>query len=294
MTNEVDPSLATPQINNLNNEIWKDVAGYEGYYQISNMGRVKSLDRMVNSARSSTGFRLSKGRILKTYFARCGKCRKHSNTENAYELIHLYKGVNEKAFTIHRLVAEAFIPNPKNLPQINHKDENKANNRASNLEWCDSLYNANYGTRNERVSANRNDKTPVNQFSIDGEFIAQYESLAMASKSTNVRISLISAVCRGLQSSSAGFVWKFADGVKIRERRYKAPNNRKVLQLTPDDEVVAIYDTLSDASVATGAKVCGISQVIHGKHILHHGYKWRFSTDFRSSEELKDCQLCSD
>ena len=116
----------------------------------------------------------------------------------------------------------------------------------------------------------------------------------MAAKSTSVRISLISAVCRGLQPSAAGFIWKFADGIKIRERRYKAPDNRKVIQLTPDDEIVAVYDTISDAAVATGAKVSGISQVIHGRHILHHGYKWMFSTNFHDSDELKEFQSCSD
>lgn len=294
MTDKGSHNCANTQIENLDGEVWKDVVGYEGYYQVSNMGRVKSLDRMVNSTRSSTGFRLSKGRILKTYFAKYGKCRKNRDTAKPYELVHLYNGVQERAFSIHRLVALAFIPNPQNLPQINHKDENPANNRVENLEWCDGIYNANYGTRNERVSANRKDKTPVNQFSINGEFIAQYESLSMAAKSTNVRISLISAVCRGLQPSAAGFIWKFADGVKIRERRYKAPNNRKVIQLTPDDEIVAIYDTLSDAAVATGAKMCGISQVIHGKHTLHHGYKWMFSTDFRDGDGLKEFQPCSD
>lgn len=293
MTDKDSHNCVNTQMENLDGEVWKDIAGYEGSYQVSNMGRVKSLDRMVNSARSSTGLRLSKGRVLKTYFARYGKCRKNRNTDRAYELVHLYNGVYDKAFSIHRLVAKAFIPNPNNLPQVNHKDENPANNRASNLEWCDSSYNANYGTRNKRVSTNRKDKTPVNQFSVNGEFIAQYESLTMAAKSTNVRISLISAVCRGLQSSAAGFVWKFADSAKFRERRYKAPNNRKVVQLTPDNEVVAIYDTLSDASVATGARMCGISQVIHGKHTLHHGYKWMFSTDF-DGDELKEFQLCSD
>lgn len=288
MTCKDSHNCVNTQLENLNGEVWKDITGYEGCYQISNMGRVKSLDRMVNSARSSTGLRLSKGRILKTYYAKYGKCRKNRNIENAYELIHLYKGVHEKAYSIHRLVAEAFIPNPNNLPQVNHKDENPANNRASNLEWCDSVYNANYGTRNERVSAHRQDKTPVNQFSLNGEFIAHYESLTMAAKSTNVEIRLISATCRGLQPYAAGFVWKFADDTKLRERRYKAPNNRKVVQLTPDNQVVAIYDTLSDAALATGAKTCGISQVIHGKHILHHGYKWMFS------DALKGYQVCSD
>ena len=116
-------------------EIWRDIKGYEGIYQISNKGRVKSLNYR----------RTGKEKILKP-----GK------TKPGYLCISLYKkGEKCKCFSIHRLVAQAFLPNPDNLPIVNHKDENKLNNNVENLEWCNSEYNLNYGNRNERVNIAR-------------------------------------------------------------------------------------------------------------------------------------------
>lgn len=113
-------------------EIWKDVKGYEGKYQISNLGRVKSL----NYARRK------QVRIL----------RPGIQKKTGYISVSLLKEGKQKTKTIHRLVAEAFIPNPKNLKQINHKDENKQNNCVNNLEWCSAKYNSNYGHRNAIIS----------------------------------------------------------------------------------------------------------------------------------------------
>lgn len=111
-------------------EIWKDITGYEGLYQVSNLGRVKSTQY----------FHGTNERILKPI-----------STHNGYFRVHLRKDGKLKTFKIHRLVAEAFIPNPDNLPQINHKDEDKTNNRVDNLEWCSARYNCNYGGRNELI-----------------------------------------------------------------------------------------------------------------------------------------------
>lgn len=109
-------------------EEWKEIEGYEGLYEVSNLGRVKSL-------------KYGKERILKAGKDGCG-----------YMLVNLCKEGKMKMFRIHRLVAAAFIPNPQNLPEINHIDENKENNCSDNLEWCDRKYNINHGTRNERIS----------------------------------------------------------------------------------------------------------------------------------------------
>ena len=105
-------------------EIWKDIKGYEGLYWISNLGRVKN----------------KHGKILKPRLS-----------SNGYYNICLYKNSKAKCYTVHRLVAEAFINNPDNLPEINHKDENITNNHFSNLEWCDHVYNSNYGTKTKRM-----------------------------------------------------------------------------------------------------------------------------------------------
>ena len=114
-----------------NEEIWKDIIGYEGLYQVSSLGRVRSLDRFY--------YRLHKGKVL-------------SPTKDRYGYLTVTLNCNGKSKTIkiHRLVAQAFIENPDNLPQVNHKDEVKSNNCVDNLEWCSAKYNNNFGTRQER------------------------------------------------------------------------------------------------------------------------------------------------
>lgn len=116
-------------------EVWKDVAGYEGLYQVSNLGRVASLERIT-----------SKG-VHVPY-----KLLSQSNDKDGYKKVGLYKDGKVEVGRVHRLVATAFIPNPYNYPVINHKDENKQNNVVDNLEWCTVKYNANYGTAIQRRS----------------------------------------------------------------------------------------------------------------------------------------------
>lgn len=119
-------------------EIWKPVVGYEGLYEVSSYGRVRSLDRYDRMNR------FCEGRILKLCANRLG-----------YLKAGLCSNDKKKQYLVHRLVAEAFIPNPNNLPIINHKDENPSNNNVDNLEWCTAKYNSNYGTRNDRIRATR-------------------------------------------------------------------------------------------------------------------------------------------
>lgn len=120
-------------------EIWKDIPGYEGLYQVSNLGRVKSFDRYVEYD-NGRGIHYHKGRFIKP-----------SISPGGYRIIGLYKEKVRRSAKVSRLVAEAFIPNPDNLPIVNHKDENKTNDTVENLEWCDIKYNTNYGTGIERM-----------------------------------------------------------------------------------------------------------------------------------------------
>lgn len=118
-------------------EVWKPVVGYEGYYEVSNMGKVRSLDRDIYC--KAGGHYIKKGRILK------------QGNSRGYKIVKL---IGKSQFTykfVHKAVAEAFIPNPDNYPEVNHKDETRDNNRVGNLEWCTKKYNMNYGTRNERA-----------------------------------------------------------------------------------------------------------------------------------------------
>lgn len=132
------------EILNYFREEWRDIKGYEGLYQASNYGRVRSMDRTCKFIKSRT--QIKKGRILK-----------HGVLKNGYCFVILVKKTSKKLLYIHRLVAEAFIPNPKNLPEVNHKDENKANNAASNLEWCSHRHNINcyWNCRNRKKSGKR-------------------------------------------------------------------------------------------------------------------------------------------
>lgn len=117
------------------NETWKDIKGYESAYQISNYGRVRSLDRT-----DALG-RFKKGQILSI-----------GDNGYGYKTVSLYKDSKQKTMYVHRLVAQAFIDNPDNLPQVNHKDENTNNNNVDNLEWCTNEYNSNYGNHKKHLS----------------------------------------------------------------------------------------------------------------------------------------------
>ena len=119
-------------------EIWRPIVGYEGLYEVSNTGRVRSLDRYVKCDYEK--YRLHKGKVLSP-----GK------DKDGYLSVVLSCNGKHKKIAVHRLVAQAFIPNPDDLPIINHKDEDKTNNRVDNLEWCTVKYNMNYGTRNIRI-----------------------------------------------------------------------------------------------------------------------------------------------
>ena len=122
----------------MNEEIWRPIEGYEGLYEVSNTGRVKSLNRYVKGKGES--YSLQKGRVLSP-----GK------DKNGYLFVILTCNGKRKMFLVHRLIAQTFILNPDNLPQVNHKDEDKSNNRVENLEWCTAKYNNNYGTRKDKV-----------------------------------------------------------------------------------------------------------------------------------------------
>lgn len=119
-------------------EIWKAVKGYEGLYEVSNLGNVRSLDRPF---KNKQGIAISKGRILTPFY----------EEKKGYYQVRLAKNGKNKTYRIHRLVALAFLENPLDYTDVNHKDEDKTNNNVDNLEWCTRKYNNNYGTKPERI-----------------------------------------------------------------------------------------------------------------------------------------------
>lgn len=181
------------------NEIWRDVVGYEDTHQVSNLGRVRVKERVINT---STGKRKYKSKLLRI------------QTSRGYKFVTLVVKNNRKTAYIHRLVAEAFIPNPENLPEVNHKDENKLNNCVDNLEWCTVAYNNTYGTRLERVSKTRS--KPIIQYSLDDKFIRIWDSTKEAAKFIGCCRENINRCLVGATKTAFGFKWKYNDGIQIK------------------------------------------------------------------------------
>lgn len=174
-------------------EIWKDIPNYEGFYQVSNYGRVKSLSRIINH--KSTGKVISKEKILKPH------------THYGYKNVLLSKNNEKKYKKIHRLVAETFIPNPNNLPYINHKNENRSDNRVENLEWCDSKYNNNYGNRNKKIGVANSKK--VKQYDLKGNYIKTWSSIMQVERTLKIKNSNIVKNCKGRSNKAGGYIWKY-------------------------------------------------------------------------------------
>lgn len=157
-------------------EIWKDVVGYERYYEVSNFGNIRN---------KITGKKLTP-----------------SLKRNGYMAVDLRYG-EAHTISVHRIVANAFIDNPNNLPCVNHKNEIKTDNRSDNLEWCTQKYNANYG-----YGANARN-TPILQLDIEGRFVRMWSSIKDAAETLGIKYQGISRVCRGERKTSGGFKWEY-------------------------------------------------------------------------------------
>ena len=175
-------------MNNKTPEKWVSINGYDGLYSVSNHGRIAS-------------HHWGKYRIL----------QQHTNHRGYYK-VSLTKNGKLTTFSVHRLVAEHFLPNPYGLTEINHKDENKSNNIVNNLEWCSRSYNVNYGTRTsrQRLSTIKG----VVQFDKNGDVVAEYDSITQASKRIGASTSHIVGCCKRKYPSARGFIWRYSREVQ--------------------------------------------------------------------------------
>lgn len=165
-------------------ELWQPLTGYEGLYSVSNMGNI----------RNDSGWR--RGSILKPMPDKAGYCR-----------VNVYKGGKMTHKLVHRLVAEAFVPNPANKPEVNHKDGNKCNNAAENLEWVTPKENVGHSIANGL----RNNRKPVDMYTLDGEFIRTFESITAACEFCGALAHNISRCCAGKKGydTARGYKWKY-------------------------------------------------------------------------------------
>lgn len=164
-------------------EIWKDIEGYKGLYQVSNYGQVKSL-------------KFGKEKILK-------QCK----LKDGYLYVRLCQNGKGKTYKVHRLVVKCFLEAIEGKDIVNHKNEIKTDNRVENLEWVSSKENANYGTRNERISERH--KKPILQFTKDMVFVREFDSATIASTELNINLGHINSVCNFKRKTCGGYIWRY-------------------------------------------------------------------------------------
>ena len=190
-------------------ETWKDVIGYEKYYQVSDKGRVRGKERVVRH--SGTFKRVQKGKIIKL----------HTNGRDGYVYVGLHKHGKATTHKVHRLVAAAFIPNPENKPEVNHMDENKENNAAANLGWVTKLENEHWGTKIQRGAANR-DYAEISrkqakrtiQKDTCGNVVRVWDSLSQACKAMGYSAGNISMACNGKYTKPLyGSYWAYEQAI---------------------------------------------------------------------------------
>lgn len=223
-------------------EIWKDIIGYEGKYQVSNLGNVRSLNYLNQKG-----------------FVKILKQSKHNKNSAGiyYKMVTLCSNGKEQMKSVHRLVAEAFIENPENLPFINHKDENPSNNHISNLEWCTNKYNCNYGTKKERLSKK-----------LKGKFIGENNPM-YGKHHTEETKKEMSETRKGKK-----FTEEHKKKISEAQKGKKNHNSKKVRCI----ETGQIFDCISDANEYMGKsrKCMSICHCCKGRSKTAYGLHWEY------------------
>lgn len=244
-------------------EIWKDIEGYEGLYKVSNLGNVYSY--YIN-------------RNLKY------------GISDGYKFVILNKNGDRKFKLIHRLVAEAFIPNPNNLPIINHKNENRLDCHVDNLEWCDYIYNATYN--DAHVKRGEVLSVPVFGYNNKGELIYEYYGVREASRALGISNARIVACCNNQVPIYKNIAWsykkltieeslnRFIESKKRHNNSTKKKRDRlskKVNQYDLDGNFICSYPSAREAGRKLGFSPSLIASVCRGEHKQTHGYKFKYA-----------------
>ena len=238
-------------------EIFKDIKGYEGKYQISNLGNVYS-------------------------------CNKRDllipdTNKDGYFRYHLYKDGKCKKCLAHRLVAEAFIPNPDNLECVNHIDENKTNNCVDNLEWCTKLYNNIYGSRIENI--NKKLYKPVIGINITNGLIVKYNSIKEASEVLGIDKSSISACCKGKIKSIGGYTWFYEnpEDNKSNSKPKAKGSKRAIVGVNSENGSIVEFNSIIDATRALGINNGSISKCLNKKTKIAGLYYWYYADEYKNN-----------
>lgn len=225
---------------NNDKEIWAWIDGYEGQYMVSTHGRVCSVAR---KRRNHGKLQDVKQRI-----------KNPGDNGHGYKIVNLCSDGKCKMFYIHRLVAMTFIPNPQNLSQVNHKDEDKSNNRIDNLEWCNQKYNVNYGTvraRSRSTMLIKDKNRGIDMYDMDGNFIKTYQFSNEACKELGVSRRLLYATCNGITRSAKGHRFTF-EGEKLRPYHNGVKIKHIVHKVDLNGNIVAQYNSFHDADSLNG------------------------------------------
>ena len=271
-------------ISDLPNEVWLDIQSYEGVYQISCYGRIKSLPRTKRR-----GSFVYPAKIIKSYLGKAPR--------NNYYIVVLQKDGAKSTKRVCRLVASAFIDNTSNLPQVNHIDENTHNDTVWNLEWCTASYNCSYGKHPKKISKAAKERArtgkcfdgsaylgnmvaPVLQYDLDGNFIREFESVKEAREKYSSRVQ---DCLSGKTAQASGFQWKYKtdDTYPHKIDAYTKNVNQSLCCSRPikqlkDGVVVATYGSINEASAKTGFDYSGIKKCLNGTYKQTFGFTWEY------------------
>ena len=247
----------------MSEEIWKDVQGFEGRYQVSNLGRVRSLDRLIETEYPY----IRKGELLNPSM----------NSGRGYLRVSLSDGHrNYKHFEVHRLVAIHFVDGYKQGLVVNHINKVKTDNRAENLEWCTYQYNLKYS---DVVAWKRK---PVYQYDLDGNFIAKHKCCADVEKMMGTyQGAMVYVMYESKRGIWKGFRWSFEPRTKeywMQHNKKGSAKRRSVIQLTPNGEYIRTFSSVGEAAKAAGVSIGCVSSCCRKKSTIPKtGYLWRYA-----------------